>query len=347
MSNHLGNVLEVITDRRFQIQETATGFTHTVKYYEPDVLSSQDYNPFGMITFGRSWEIGSGYRFGFNGKESDKETYGKGNVYDYGFRIYNPRLGKFLSVDPLTKSYPELTSYQFASNTPIWAIDMDGLEAFRIDEKHGYLQVTLIDITVDFQVFDNRTGANLTFWPEDDMQRQLGGTIVSEDKSILTTPDGQKFYNPNGQGPQMDKTPQNFLFIFKESPATRVTLKTIPGGYWIRHTIESSEGIVEEMVFGITGLMAVDMAILDDLEDETWKLNISDYDVLEITVAPDKRDAIVKQLEEWEFDPTKVQWKDPEPDGPDFEAYFKIQVTEVSTEGTDGAPPIIDSSLKD
>lgn len=47
----------------------------------------------------------------------------------------NPSLvGRFLSVDPLTSSYPELTPYQFASNTPIQAIDLDGLEAFFI---HG------------------------------------------------------------------------------------------------------------------------------------------------------------------------------------------------------------------
>ena len=49
-------------------------------------------------------------------------------AYDYGFRIYNPAIGKFLSVDPLTEKYPELTPYQFASNTPIKAIDIDGLE---------------------------------------------------------------------------------------------------------------------------------------------------------------------------------------------------------------------------
>jgi hypothetical protein len=55
-------------------------------------------------------------------------VYGEGNVYDYGFRIYNPRLGKFLSVDPLTKSYPWYTPYQFAGNKPIVAIDLDGLE---------------------------------------------------------------------------------------------------------------------------------------------------------------------------------------------------------------------------
>ena len=49
-------------------------------------------------------------------------------VYDYGFRIYNPRIAKFLSVDPLTRSYPMLTPYQFASNRPIDGIDLDGLE---------------------------------------------------------------------------------------------------------------------------------------------------------------------------------------------------------------------------
>ena len=32
-------------------------------------------------------------------------------------------------MDPLTASYPMLTPYQFASNTPIQAIDLDGLEA--------------------------------------------------------------------------------------------------------------------------------------------------------------------------------------------------------------------------
>ena len=76
---------------------------------------------------GRPTSSGS-YRYGFNGKENDNEVKGEGNQQDYGMRIYDPRIGKFLSVDPLTKSYPWLTPYQFASNTPIAAIDLDGLE---------------------------------------------------------------------------------------------------------------------------------------------------------------------------------------------------------------------------
>jgi len=71
------------------------------------------------------------YRYGFNGKELDDNGSGMGgggSTYDYGFRIYNPQIAKFLSVDPLAKEYPWYTPYQFAGNSPIWAIDLDGLE---------------------------------------------------------------------------------------------------------------------------------------------------------------------------------------------------------------------------
>jgi hypothetical protein len=37
---------------------------------------------------------------------------------------------RFLSIDPITKKYPNLTPYQFASNTPIQGIDQDGLEIY-------------------------------------------------------------------------------------------------------------------------------------------------------------------------------------------------------------------------
>jgi len=80
-----------------------------------------------MVLQGRSFAAGSQYRYGFNGKENDKEISEGGQ--DYGMRIYDNRLGRFLSVDPITKTYPQLTPYQFASNTPIQAIDLDGMEA--------------------------------------------------------------------------------------------------------------------------------------------------------------------------------------------------------------------------
>jgi len=71
-----------------------------------------------------------GYRYGFNGKEQDPEIKGSGNQYDYGLRIYDPRIGTFLSVDPLAKKFPQLTPYQYAGNSPIKFIDLDGAERY-------------------------------------------------------------------------------------------------------------------------------------------------------------------------------------------------------------------------
>jgi RHS repeat-associated protein len=125
ITNHLGNVLATISDVKHGIDDPVDG---TIDYYNPVPLSQQDYYPFGMLMPGRN-DVKYEYRFGFNGKENDNEVKGKGNSLDYGARIHDPRLGRFLSVDPITESYPMLTPYQFASNTPISAIDLDGFEA--------------------------------------------------------------------------------------------------------------------------------------------------------------------------------------------------------------------------
>ena len=71
------------------------------------------------------------YRYGFNGKETDPES----DLQDYGFRIYNARLGKFLSVDPLTSEYPWNSTYAFAENGPIENIDLDGCERYSIHQR--------------------------------------------------------------------------------------------------------------------------------------------------------------------------------------------------------------------
>jgi RHS repeat-associated protein len=98
-----------------------------IEYYDADIKTATDYYSYGMVMPGRTFNSGT-YRYGFNGKENDNEVKGSGNQQDYGFRIYDPRVGRFLSVDPLAQSYPELTPYQFASNEPISNIDLDGLE---------------------------------------------------------------------------------------------------------------------------------------------------------------------------------------------------------------------------
>ena len=125
-TNHLGNVLVTVSAK--PILNDSSG---VVNFRTPDVMSVSDYEPFGSTMQGRSWTAQGldGYRFGFNGKEKDSEGMGGGgSTYDYGFRIYNPQIGRFLSIDPITKKYPWYTPYQFAGNKPIMAVDLDGLE---------------------------------------------------------------------------------------------------------------------------------------------------------------------------------------------------------------------------
>jgi RHS repeat-associated protein len=126
LSNHLGNVLATISDKKIGV----SGNSVAIDYYNADIVTAQDYYPFGMMMPGRNYNASgvSDYRFGFNGKENDNEVKGEGSQQDYGMRIYDPRIGKFLSVDPIASKYPELTPYQFASNSPIASIDLDGLE---------------------------------------------------------------------------------------------------------------------------------------------------------------------------------------------------------------------------
>ncbi len=63
-----------------------------------------------MLQPGRTFNAGA-CRYGFNGKENDNEVKGEGNQQDYGMRIYDPRLVRFLSVDPLKADYPWNSPY--------------------------------------------------------------------------------------------------------------------------------------------------------------------------------------------------------------------------------------------
>lgn len=75
---------------------------------------------------GRSFQGSDGYRYGFNGMEKDDEVKGAANSLDFGARIYDSRIGRWASTDPLQALYSDLSPYNFVGNTPILFIDPDG-----------------------------------------------------------------------------------------------------------------------------------------------------------------------------------------------------------------------------
>jgi RHS repeat-associated protein len=82
------------------------------------------------------------YRYGFQGQEKDDELKGEGNSLNYTFRMHDPRVGRFFARDPLEKYYAEQTPYQFSSNAPIHARELEGKETsfdFRFERRERRL----------------------------------------------------------------------------------------------------------------------------------------------------------------------------------------------------------------
>jgi RHS repeat-associated protein len=131
ISNHLGNVLSVISDVKLPVENNSI-----IESYVAVVISATDYSPFGVGLYERSWSAPE-YRYGFNGKEKDDEFSGEGNSYDFGARIYDGRLGRWLSVDPLYSKYPNFSPYCYTANAPILFIDHEGKDIAIKDPDTG------------------------------------------------------------------------------------------------------------------------------------------------------------------------------------------------------------------
>jgi len=126
MVNHLGNVLAVITDRHKGIETTADVYSDK---YLPDVIVAQDYDPFGMVTVGRSWSVGSEYRYGWQNQERVDEISGVGNHYTAEFWEYSPRVVQRWNQDPVRKAW--ISPYAIIGNNPILFVDPNGDDWFK------------------------------------------------------------------------------------------------------------------------------------------------------------------------------------------------------------------------
>lgn len=95
----------------------------------------QGFEPGGFLLPGRNYSSAN-YRFGFNGVLKDDEIYGStGTSYDFGARMYDPRVGRWLSLDPLAGKYSHQSPYNFGLNNPILLVDLNGEEP--IDPRTG------------------------------------------------------------------------------------------------------------------------------------------------------------------------------------------------------------------
>uniref|UniRef100_UPI0013A5A2A9 RHS repeat-associated core domain-containing protein n=1 Tax=Reichenbachiella versicolor TaxID=1821036 RepID=UPI0013A5A2A9 len=97
------------------------------------IISYEEYHPFGTTSYraGRNETETSLKRYRYVGKERDEET----GLYYYGARYYAPWLQRFISTDPLKDEYPQLNPYNYADNSPVTDLDIDGQQNTRTPKR--------------------------------------------------------------------------------------------------------------------------------------------------------------------------------------------------------------------
>ncbi|MEL7119288.1 MAG: RHS repeat-associated core domain-containing protein, partial [Bacteroidota bacterium] len=132
ITDHLGNTRITFTDKdgdgKIEIFDNpATN----------EVLSENHYYPFGMAMNG-VWMSGSdkATNYQYNGKELN-EDFGL-NLYEYGARWYDPAIGRFTGVDPISDEFPWVSTFNYAENEPIASIDLHGLQRYLATTEGGF-----------------------------------------------------------------------------------------------------------------------------------------------------------------------------------------------------------------
>jgi RHS repeat-associated protein len=149
LTNHLGNVLAVVTDNINMSNDSTTA----------TVVSASDYYPFGSTMPGRTFSS-EDYQYGFNGKEKDQNGEFGSIHYDFGARMYNPEIGRWLSTDPVHKNY--ISPYNYSRNNPINYIDPDGRDEIHFYQRLGGGYSVQIVLTGDDEV--KLFAHDLTYW---------------------------------------------------------------------------------------------------------------------------------------------------------------------------------------
>jgi RHS repeat-associated protein len=135
---HLGNVRVVFSDYKIAEDTDSDG---DIDAYSLDVRSWGDYYAFGMPMPGRTYNAQE-YRFGFQGQEKDNEWTGtEGSHLAFKYRIHDARIGRFLSVDPLTAKYPHNSPYAFQENKLGLGVELEGAELMPLMAYFTYKQI--------------------------------------------------------------------------------------------------------------------------------------------------------------------------------------------------------------
>ena len=118
-----------------------------------------------------------GYRYFFNGQESDGEVYGEGGLTGYEFRQYDTRLGRWWGVDLKSAKYPSFSPYQFCASNPTISKDVDGGDFVVVIDNSGPYKT----ISIQMNIYSNSTDAYRQLLPAVNEFNQIIKTVTIDD----------------------------------------------------------------------------------------------------------------------------------------------------------------------
>lgn len=173
-------------------------------------------------TFGdrkMSGACSGGYTFGFNGQMKDDEVYGEASAYDFGARLYDSRIGRWLSIDPLQKAYPSLSSYQGFANNPILMVDPTGAVIINGHSDDNPANKKKVDNAIS--LLQEHNVELYTFLQT--------ARVTSNGETIYKTPDGQIVCQCNSRFHPSDDIDLNALYETSMDVNITVVIADIDG----------------------------------------------------------------------------------------------------------------------
>ncbi len=215
MTDHLGNVRLVYAD------------------YQNDgvmeILQETHYYPFGQSLGGLNYTNNVLNKLKYNGKELETEN----NLqwYDYGFRRYDPQLGRWHVMDAMAEKYKGVSGYVYVQNNPICYVDLLGFDALNITRGSG--------LGGSFNYFLSEFGFNYIERTVVDDEGEIISHDESADKGIYEVDEEGNETRVGTELPYVDYLVGSYLLKYTDgtwSPYT-LTLNERPPKGWEVHKI--------------------------------------------------------------------------------------------------------------
>jgi RHS repeat-associated protein len=263
LSNHLGSILTVISDRKISMDHfsylsqtngnctlsttsphtylnTPSTGTHNqvsgpdgrADLYTAEIISAREYSAYGAELPGYEWESGEGYRYGFNGQEKETSITGTDTHTSAEFWMYDSRLGRRWNVDPVKKDHESV--YAAFANNPIFLIDPNG------DNAGDYLNANGEYLGSDGENDD-------LLYVAEAVEKDVNGKVVNATNKSLLNIKYSEF--------------QQSAFILEKEASEAANAETYK---WLAHAINNKSGESGKSIYEI--LIAEDYSLVPQSE---------------------------------------------------------------------------------